>query len=151
MLILLSPSKTLNADPSRPRKAFSKPEHLDRSQELMQLLRRLSNKQLRALMGISEKLASQVEGYVKKWKTPFTDKNSAPAVLTSSRGWAEPTSARARCAAVSRLCQPGGGGPALPFLPASEAPPLRRREHCTSLLAHARTHTSAKHRRKGAG
>lgn len=58
------------------------PEHLDRSQELMQLLRRLSNKQLRALMGISEKLAGQVEGYVKNWKTPFTDKNSSPAMLT---------------------------------------------------------------------
>ena len=48
----------------------------------MQLLRRLSNKQLRALMDISDKLASQVEGYVKNWKTPFTDKNSAPAMLT---------------------------------------------------------------------
>ena len=82
MLILLSPSKTLNADPSRPRKVFSKPEHLDRSQELMQLLQRLSKKQLRALMDISDKLASQVEGYVKNWKTPFTDKNSSPSMLT---------------------------------------------------------------------
>ncbi len=89
MLIVLSPSKTLRDSESVPKNEpplldgkCSQPEHLDDAARLMGHLQRLSPAKLSKLMGISDKLAAEVDGYNQAWQTPFTAKNSRPALLT---------------------------------------------------------------------
>lgn len=89
MLIVLSPSKTLRDSRSVPKNEppllqgkCSQPEHLDRSERLVQRLQRLKPAELRKLMNLSDKLAAEVDSYNHQWKPPFTAKNSRPAVLT---------------------------------------------------------------------
>ena len=81
MLLLLSPSKTLNSDPQVRSRKFTTPEHLEQAEELIRLLRRLSRKQLQNLMGISENLAGQVEQFIQSWRTPFDTTNAKPALF----------------------------------------------------------------------
>jgi len=82
MLILLSPSKTLDSDPQTPAGKTTLPEFLTDAAELALLLRKKTRPQLAKLMQISPKLTEQVAGYYKNWKTPFTAKNAHPALLT---------------------------------------------------------------------
>ncbi|MEC8338206.1 MAG: peroxide stress protein YaaA [Planctomycetota bacterium] len=82
MLILLSPSKTLDLAPPVISGKITQPEFLDEAAVLADVLRKKTRPQLAKLMSISPKLSEQVAGYYKNWKTPFTAKNAHPALLT---------------------------------------------------------------------
>ena len=82
MLVLLSPSKTLDTAPTPYSGKTTHPEFLPQASELAGMLGKKSRPQLAKLMAISPKLAEQVAGYYQNWKTPFTEKNAHPALLT---------------------------------------------------------------------
>ncbi len=82
MLVLLSPSKTLDTAPKPYSGKTTLPEFLPQASELAGVLGKKSRPQLAKLMAISPKLAEQVAGYYQNWKTPFTEKNAHPALLT---------------------------------------------------------------------
>ena len=82
MLVLLSPSKTLDTAPKTFAGKTTLPDFLPEAAELAAVLQKKSRPQLAKLMQISPKLAEQVAGYYKNWKTPFTAKNAHPALLT---------------------------------------------------------------------
>jgi cytoplasmic iron level regulating protein YaaA (DUF328/UPF0246 family) len=82
MLVLLSPSKTLDTAPKTFAGKTTLPEFLPEAAELAVVLQKKSRPQLAKLLKISPKLAEQVAGYYRNWKTPFTAKNSHPALLT---------------------------------------------------------------------
>ena len=82
MLVLLSPSKTLDTAPKPYAGKTTLPEFLPQASELAGVLGKKSRPQLAKLMAISPKLAEQVAGYYQNWKTPFTGKNAHPALLT---------------------------------------------------------------------
>jgi cytoplasmic iron level regulating protein YaaA (DUF328/UPF0246 family) len=67
MLILLSPSKTLEFKSPPPVKESTHPALLKEAQQLIGTLREFPQAQLGHLMGISEKLAGQVFQYVRQW------------------------------------------------------------------------------------
>ena len=81
MIVLLSPSKTLGMEVADPVGDLTIPRYLKEAGQLVDRLRKFSKPQLRSLMGISENLARDVEGYLQGWQTPFTAKNSVCALL----------------------------------------------------------------------
>lgn len=81
MLTVISPAKTLDFDSPAQTTRATLPEHLNRSRELVSVLRRASPKDLSRLMGISPKLAAlNVERY-QAWKPPFTTANARQSLL----------------------------------------------------------------------
>jgi cytoplasmic iron level regulating protein YaaA (DUF328/UPF0246 family) len=81
MLIVISPAKTLDYEtPARTRRV-TEPEFLDRSQQLVDDLRKLEPSDIRELMGISEKLADLNHQRFMNWQTPFTRDNAKQSVL----------------------------------------------------------------------
>ncbi len=81
MLIILSPSKTLDYETAVPSSTATHPRLLKRSNELVDVLRGFSTAQLAELMSVNEKIAAlNVERY-QKWKRPFTAKNSRQALF----------------------------------------------------------------------
>ncbi|MDD3569024.1 MAG: YaaA family protein, partial [Bacteroidales bacterium] len=82
MIIILSPSKTLENIKVNDKPKATQPDFLSQSEVLVERLRRLKLDELKELMGISPKLARlNYERYV-KWHLPFDEKNSHPALLT---------------------------------------------------------------------
>jgi hypothetical protein len=81
MLTVISPAKTLDFESSPTTSKASLPEYLDRSKELITLLRKKSPKQLSKLMGISEKLAELNVRRYRDWKPPFTSTNAKQSIL----------------------------------------------------------------------
>jgi hypothetical protein len=80
MLVVLSPSKSLDYDSAPQTDKYTQPDFLDESQELIDILREYDVDELRDLMDISEKLAVlNVERY-DSFKTPFTPDNAKPAI-----------------------------------------------------------------------
>ena len=81
MITVLSPSKTLNYETAPQTAEFTEPPFLDRSDELIEVLRGYDAKKLGKLMSISEKLSNlNVERY-EKFQTPFTPANAKQALL----------------------------------------------------------------------
>ena len=58
-----------------------KPKLLNESKKLIKTLKEFSPKKLSSLMNVSDKIANLNYERYKSWKTPFTNKNSYPAVL----------------------------------------------------------------------
>ena len=81
MLIVLSPAKSLDFKTPATTSAFSMPEFLDQSQQLVDLLKELSPAQLGSLMKISDKLAILNVARYGSWTLPFTTENSKQAQL----------------------------------------------------------------------
>ena len=80
MLVVLSPSKTLDYDSAPQTDKYTQPDFLGDSQELIEILRGYDIDELRDLMDISEKLAVlNVERY-DNFETPFTPENAKPAI-----------------------------------------------------------------------
>lgn len=80
MILIISPAKTLDFDPSNAA-SHSQPRLLPQSSKLVGLLRRKSHDDLRQLMSISDQLAElNVERY-QKFHTPFTPANAKQAIL----------------------------------------------------------------------
>lgn len=81
MLILLSPSKTLEMRHRAWPVKTSVPEFLKEAGELNAILKTLSSKQLQKLMDVSVKIADLNVGRNHAFKTPFTGKNATPALF----------------------------------------------------------------------
>lgn len=84
MLFLLSPAKSLDYDTPTPPElapALTRPQFLDDTAALIDILRAKSVDDVRELMDLSEPLAQlNVDRYA-AWRPRFTDHNSKPAVL----------------------------------------------------------------------
>jgi len=81
MLIVLSPSKTLDTDHYQPLKP-TQPVFLDQAEKIVGQIQRLTQKELAQWMKISPKLALLNWDRFRKWHTPFTNKNSKAAIFT---------------------------------------------------------------------
>ena len=81
MLILISPAKTLDYQSPLATARFTRPELLDYSQQLIKVARKLSAPQIKALMGISDKLADLNATRFQDWHPDFTLDNARQAIL----------------------------------------------------------------------
>lgn len=81
MLIILSPSKTLDFDLKPQTDVFTQPQLLEQAAELASLLKEYTPSQLRKLMKINEKLADLNVQRYQDWHTPFGTDNAKQAVL----------------------------------------------------------------------
>ncbi len=80
MLIILSPSKTLDFD--KPTTGdFTTPDFLDDSQKLISSLRKLSHEEISSLMELSHKLTELNFGRYRNFSTPFTKDNARQAIF----------------------------------------------------------------------
>lgn len=84
MLIVVSPSKSLDLEAPLPTRKHSEPLMLDRSAELVTVLADKAPEDLGELMSISDELAELNFERYQSWERPFTPDNSRPAVLTFS-------------------------------------------------------------------
>lgn len=83
MIILLSPSKTLDEESVLPAKlAVTQPLLLKESQQLIAILKKQSVSEIAKLMSLSEKLSQLNYERFQRWKTPFTVQNARPALYT---------------------------------------------------------------------
>ena len=81
MLVVLSPAKTLDLDPS-PLATFSQPQALDESQSLVDGLKALSVDDIGTLMKLSPKLASLNHERYAEYRSPFELGSAKQALLT---------------------------------------------------------------------
>jgi len=81
MLIVISPAKKLADQHIENILPATIPEFLDRSAELIDILRDRDSFQLADLMGISMKLADLNMQRFQQWQTPFTPDNASPALF----------------------------------------------------------------------
>ncbi|MBD3895498.1 peroxide stress protein YaaA [Halomonas sp. ML-15] len=79
MLSVISPAKTLDFETSPSTVAHSLPDHLEHSQQLIDILRDYSPQQLSELMGISDKLAGLNAARFAEWQPPFDLDNAKQA------------------------------------------------------------------------
>ena len=80
MIIVLSPSKSMDMQPSG-LDSCTQPLFLDRSQKLVERLRRFSTRQLMEFMDISEQLGQLNRQRFRDWQPPFTPENAKQALL----------------------------------------------------------------------
>jgi hypothetical protein len=81
VLIVVSPAKALDFESPLPTRKFSEPEMLDRSRELVSIMRGKSPDELSSMMSISPKLGELNFERFHDWSPPFTPDNARPAVL----------------------------------------------------------------------
>ncbi len=81
MLFLLSPAKSLDYDTPWDGVTPTQPEFVERSAQLIGLLRHKTSADLSQLMGISAALADLNVARFKSWSKHFTPQNAKPAVL----------------------------------------------------------------------
>ncbi|MEM8944612.1 MAG: peroxide stress protein YaaA [Planctomycetota bacterium] len=81
MLILISPAKTLDFESQTILDVASKPEFLAQSKKLIAQLRVLTPAQIKKMMGISDKLTSEVHQYFADWKAKYDSKAAKQALL----------------------------------------------------------------------
>lgn len=79
MLFLLSPAKTLDYENAALTDEFTQPRLLEDARELNQVARKLSAQDVKALMGVSDKIADLNVERFKDWSTPFDLRNSKQA------------------------------------------------------------------------
>ncbi|MBL4586541.1 MAG: peroxide stress protein YaaA [Flavobacteriales bacterium] len=81
MLIVLSPAKKLDFETAVCTEKFTVPKRLDRSEQLINKLQRISKKQIRELMDLSNNLAElNIERY-KSWNSNFSPDQAKQALL----------------------------------------------------------------------
>lgn len=81
MLVLLSPSKSLDYDTEPPTDKHTIPEFLDDAQQLVDRLREFSREDLQKLMDISENLAELNYDRFQQFSTPFDADNARQAIF----------------------------------------------------------------------
>jgi hypothetical protein len=79
MLSVISPAKKLDFETPATQAPHTQPDFLERSRELIDILRGYSPQRLCELMGISDKLAGLNAARYAEWHTPFTPDNAKPA------------------------------------------------------------------------
>lgn len=84
MLMLISPAKTLDLTTPLPAElpSSSRPQFLNRAQELIQTLRGLTTAEIAALMELSEALSELNAHRYASWRPRHTQRNSRPALFT---------------------------------------------------------------------
>ena len=80
MIIVVSPAKKLDMDTASIATHTTQPAFLDQMQDLVDILREKSSKDLQNLMGISEKLGDLNAQRYQDFETPFTSDNATQAV-----------------------------------------------------------------------
>lgn len=80
MIIVLSPSKTLDTTTHPAWAGLTQPDYLEQSEALVKRLRKFSRPQLADLMNISAPLAAENHERFKNWNRPFTAENAIPAL-----------------------------------------------------------------------
>lgn len=80
MLLLISPAKTLDFEPTTI-KSHTQPQLLEYSQKLIKKLKTLKSKDLQELMDVSENIADLNAERFKKFTTPFDTSNAKQAIL----------------------------------------------------------------------
>lgn len=86
MIILLSPAKTLDYQSPLPVTNFSISKHLEKSQELMDELKKKDPQGLRELMGLSEKLANLNFERNMNWEQPVTPSDDSRQAIFAFKG-----------------------------------------------------------------
>jgi uncharacterized protein len=81
VLILLSPAKSLDYETKLPTRRHSQPRLLDRSAELIDVMRGKSVDEIAALMSISMELADLNARRYAEFELPFTRHNARPAIF----------------------------------------------------------------------
>lgn len=81
MLILLSPSKSLDYDTPAQTDEYTEPEFLEEAEQLVDVLRDYSRQDLQQLMDISENLADLNYERYQNFSTPFTADNAKQALM----------------------------------------------------------------------
>ena len=81
MLMVISPSKTLDFESRPVTENHSLPEFSDQSEILVTSLKKYSSDGLSELMGISPKLAELNRRRFAEWSLPFSPENARPAML----------------------------------------------------------------------
>ncbi|AKH68025.1 hypothetical protein IMCC21906_00332 [Spongiibacter sp. IMCC21906] len=81
MLIVISPAKTLDFETPSHVEAYSQPDFLKQSRQLIHQLQDLSPADISSLMNISSKLGELNHQRFMNWKTPFKPSNAKPAAL----------------------------------------------------------------------
>jgi len=81
MLILLSPSKSLDDETPPPTDRHTEPEFLDRAETLVDVLRDYDVDELGELMDISENLSELNYERYRDWETPFTPDNAKQSIF----------------------------------------------------------------------
>ena len=81
MLMLLSPAKTLDYETPATTNSFSIPDYLEKSSELVKVLKQKSFLDLMELMQVSQKIAELNVERFNQWKLPFSTENAKQAVL----------------------------------------------------------------------
>lgn len=81
MLIVLSPAKTLDYETPAGTETHTFPDFIERSAELVAILRQLAPSQVGSLMGISDPLAALNAARFAAWSKKFTPANAKQAVL----------------------------------------------------------------------
>jgi uncharacterized protein len=82
VLVLLSPAKTLDLESPVPTRRHTTPRLLERTEALVEVMRRRSPDDLQALMSISPDLAALNAQRYQDLTTPFTRRNARPALFT---------------------------------------------------------------------
>jgi len=81
MLLVISPAKTLDFESPLPPLKPTQPAYLERSEELVTALRRLTRNELGELMGLSENLADLNHRRYREWHPPFSEDNARAALF----------------------------------------------------------------------
>lgn len=81
MLIVISPAKTIDFETNIGYDKYTTPEHLNKSEQLVRQLRKMSPQELSGLMNISTKLAMLNYNRYKEWYLPFNDQNARQAIF----------------------------------------------------------------------
>jgi len=81
MLLLLSPSKTLDYVTPYALKEFTQPQFITDSKKLVKKLRTFSQADIAAMMDLSDKLSALNVERFRAFHTPFAPKNARPALL----------------------------------------------------------------------
>lgn len=81
MLVLLSPSKTLDLESPVRSTIFTKPDFLPDSEKLIERMKKYSRPGIARLMKVSDKIAALNYERFRSWQLPFTPDNSRQAVF----------------------------------------------------------------------
>jgi uncharacterized protein len=81
MLIVVSPSKILDQKPQKLVNEYTMPAFLDKSEILIEALRKFSPKQISELLSVNSAIAELNFGRYAAWHRPFTPENAKQAIL----------------------------------------------------------------------
>ena len=81
MLMIISPAKTLDFETPVTTESYSIPDYLEKSAELVDIMKKKSLRDLVNMMQVSQKIAELNVERFKSWKLPFSSGNARQALL----------------------------------------------------------------------